>query len=599
MKKVALLSVVLSMMFGLYAADIPLDPFSDVPTSTRGAVEPENTADMKVAIPVGVENNPFYHCLQVLNLQERQNARIEIMFMSDVSKDIGLYARSIEQTWNSGDFDTALEMFEQLNAMPEMTGNVVIGIMWRTPIPAPISDWGDDVQISTRDSVFVLAMDRDNATDHLFAMIGFTGDGQGSRYTGNFSSDGGATWSETYALGGFGYVMNDLDACACDGYFWVAYTGGIAGNSMCWLKRFQASNGAPVDMPNGSSTYNLFTQTLPDTIMDLEITSNHDQWDNRLYVMGIIKNGTIRAFWGYTDQVNWTEYTTVGITDARQGLDANWNNGYSDHFLLMSYINDADEVVLYGKAVDWDEIYSYGIINTYGYYTTACGGWQDTLFFTFNYTGTAVQARYLVRYGIGGSWFYGFLAADTTVNNFTPDVTLRNGGGTHGCYRGPNTSAAYYRFRGYSGTWSTAEEFNDHTVSGNVRMEIENVGGGNYGILYRTPMSSVGICYFDRSDWSPGVSEYKDENAFASFINLAPNPVRDLTRLSFVTQTNGRVKVTLYDIAGRSVEDILDASMEPGTHAINIETHNLAAGIYFVRIDAPDGTGSRTMTIVR
>ena len=191
------------------------------------------------------------------------------------------------------------------------------------------------------------------------------------------------------------------------------------------------------------------------------------------------------------------------------------------------------------------------------------------------------------------------MASDTTVNNFTPDVTLRNGGGIHGCYRGPSTSDAYYRYRVYYGSWSTAEQYNDHAASGEVRPEIENVGGGNYGILYRTPMGDEGVCYFDRSDWSPGVTEYKDENAFASFISLAPNPVRDLTRLSFVTQTHGRVRVTLYDIAGRSVEDIMDASMEPGTHAINIETHNLAAGVYFVRVDAPDGTGSRTMTIVR
>jgi hypothetical protein len=598
MKKVALLSIVLSMGFALYAADVPLDPFSDVPTATAGAVVQEDMVDMKVAVPVGVENNSFYHCLEVLNLQERQNARIEIMFMSDVSKDIELYARSIEQTWNSGNFDAALEMLEQLNSMTEVQGSAVIGIMWRTPIPAPVSDWGDDVQISTRDSVFVLAMDRDNATDNLFAMIGFTGDGQGSRYTGNFSSDGGATWSETYILGGFGYVMNDLDACACADYFWVAYTGGIAGNSMCWLKRFQASNGAPVDMPNGSSTYNLFTSTLPDTIIDLEISSNHDQWDNRLYVMGIVKSGAVRAFWGYTDQVNWSEYT-VPITDAVQGLDANWNNGYSNYFLLMSYINIADEVVLYGKAVDWEEIYSYSINDTYPYFTTACGGWQDTLFFAFNYVGDHVQTRYLVQYGSGGAWFYGFLAPDTLVNSFTPDVTLRNAGGTHGCYRGSGTADAFYRNRGYSGTWTTPEDYNDYPASGEVRPEIENVGGGNYGILYRTPINNYGICYFDRSDWSPGVTEYKGENAFTNYLNLAPNPVRDLTRLSFVTQTHGRVRVTLYDIAGRTMQNIMDASMEAGTHAVNIETHGLAAGIYFVRVESPDGAGSRTMTIVR
>jgi hypothetical protein len=599
MKNVVTVSLALSLLFGLYAADnTPLDPFSDIPTANSRVVIQEDIVDMKVALPVGVENNPFYYCLEILTLQERQNARIEIMFMNEVSQEIEDYARNIEQTWNSGAFEQALDMFEQLNSMPGAEGNAVIGIIWRTPIPAPVSEWGTDVRISMRDSVFVLAMDRDNVTNNLFAMIGFTGDGMGSKYTANFSSDGGATWSETYSLGGFSYVMNDLDACACDDYFWVAYTGGTATNATCWLKRFQASNGQAANMPNGSSTYGLFSSALPDTIMDLEIMSNHDAYNNRLYVMAIIKNGTVRAFWGYTDQVNWTEYT-LAITDALQGLDANWNYGYSNYFLLMSYVSNADQIVIYGKAVDWEELYSYDINNTYNYFTTSCGGWQDTIFVAYNYTGSsAVQARYNVQYS-GGIWYYGFLAPDTMVNNFTPDVTLRNGGGTHGTYRGYIPSLAYYRNRGYAGGWTTPEQYNDNNVTGDVRPEIENVGSGNYGILYRTPMSNYGICYYDRSDWSPGVAEYKDGNVFVDYLRLAPNPARDLTSLSFVTQTQGRIKVTLYDVVGRSIRTLLQEPMDAGNHSVSIETHGLSAGIYFVRVETPEGAGTKTMTIVR
>jgi len=600
MKKVIMLSAVLSLVFALHAAEnVPLDPFSEVLTSSGTTTIPEDIADMKVAVPVGIEHNSFYNCLEILSPQERQNAQIEIMFMESVSKEVENYARSIEQAWNSGAFEHAFNMLGQLNAMQGVQGNAVIGITWRTPKPAPLSDWGDDVLISARDSVFVLAMDRDNATNNLFAMIGFTGDGQGSKYTANFSSNGGATWVETYALGGFAYVMQDLDACACGDFFWVSYTGGLssAANSMCWLKRFQASDGQAVNMPNGSITHNLFSTTLPDTIMDLEITSNHDQYDNRLYVVAILKNGIVRAFWGYHDQVNWTEYS-IGITNALQGLDANWNYNYDSVFVLVSYVNNSNQVELWGKAVNWHQFHSYGISNTYSYFTTSCCGWGDTLFYTFNYVGTYVQVRYLVQYG-GGSWLYGFLAPDTTNNNYTPDVTLRNAGGTHGTYRGPSTSAAYYRYRGYSGTWSTPEQYNDHTASGNVRPEIENMSGGNYGILYRTPMDALGVCYFDRSDWATGVVEHKDDDTFGRYLSLAPNPTRDLTQFSFATQTQGRIRIALYDIAGRSVRNLIDETMDAGEHSVNIEGRNLPAGVYLVRIETPDGVGSRTMTIVR
>jgi len=600
MKRVAMVCFVLQLLFVLYAADnVFLDPFSATSTNNVNADARYDIHDINTTLPVGVESSSFYHCLEILNLQERQNARIEIMFMSDVSPDIQLYARSIEQTWNNGDFDAALEMFEQLNSIPEVQGNAVIGIMWRTPIPAPVSEWGDDVLISTRDSVFVLAMDRDNATNNLFAMIGFTGDGTGSKWTANFSSDGGASWVETYSLGGFSYVMNDIDACASDDHFWVAYTGGVAHNSACVLKRFQASNGLPVNMPNGLSVHILFSTTPPDTIMDVEITSNHDQSNSRVYTFAITKNSSVRGFWGYTSQVNWTEWI-MGITGARQGLDANWNYGFTTHALLLTFISNTDEVKAYGgPSPTWTMLDSYNTNDTWGYWTTSCGAWRDTLFYTFNYLGVEAQVRYRIQYGSGSSWLYGFLAPDTLVDCVTPDVTLRNGGGIHGTYRGPVMITSYYRSRGYTGAWATPVHFNDQFAAFHVRPEIENVGGGNYGILYLTEIGVTGRCYFDRSDWSSGVSEYKEENAFASYISLAPNPVRDLTRLSFVTQNQGRVVVTLYDIAGRSIENVLDASVEAGTHAVNIQTHDLAAGIYFVRVESPDGTGSRTMTIVR
>ncbi len=600
MKKVVIACFALPLLTVLAVADNALlDPLGAIPTENIKNKSREDVPEMNIALPMAVESNSFYQCLEILDLQERQNARIEITFTAGVSEEITDYARSVERVWNNGAFDQALEMFDQLNAMPGVKGNAVIGIMWRVPIPAPVSDWGDDVLISSRDSVFVLAMDRDNATDNLFAMIGFRGDGTGSRWTANFSSDGGATWVETFSLAGFTYVMRDIDACASDDHFWVAYTGGSAQNCACVLKRFQASNGQAVDMPNGSSVYILFSTTPPDTIMDLEITSNHDQGNSRVYTFAITKNNNIRGFWGYTSQVNWTEWT-MGITDARQGLDANWNYGFTTYGLLLTYITNADEVKAYGgPSPTWTLLDSYNANDTWGYWTTSCGAWQDTLFYTFNYLGTEAQVRYRVQYGSGSPWLYGFLAPDTMIDCVTPDVTLRNGGGIHGAYRGATMTTSYYRSRGYSGAWSAPVQFNDQFTAFNVRPEIENVGSGNHGILYAMPIEATGVCYFDRSDWSPGVTEYKDENAFASFINLAPNPVRDLTRLSFVTQTHGRVRVTLYDIAGRSVEDILDASMEAGTHAINIETHSLAAGVYFVRVDAPDGTGSRTMTIVR
>jgi hypothetical protein len=218
---------------------------------------------MRIAHAVGVENKNFYHSLEILDNKERMNAMIEIMFMNRVSGDIKELAKRIEQKWNIGLFEEALVLFANLNNSEGVKGNACIGISWRNPIPAPVSRWDEDVQISSRDSVYVLAMDCKVSNGNIFALLGFTGDGTGSKFSINVSTDGGFTWTETFALSGYTYEMNDIDACISGNHFWVIYTGGGATsqNEMLWIVRFKISDGMLDTMPNGSSTYNIFTDT--------------------------------------------------------------------------------------------------------------------------------------------------------------------------------------------------------------------------------------------------------------------------------------------------------------------------------------------------
>ena len=593
-----MLSTLFALVTVLSAADTQLDPNSIIINSNAARQIEQEAPDMRVAVPVGVENNPFYYSLELLTQQERDNAVIEIMFMESLSQEIETLARNIEQIWNAGNYEQALDMLADFNAIPGVEGNAVMGVAWRTPVQAPMTDWGDDVLVSARDSVFVLAMDHDMTTHNLFALLGFTGDGNDSRFSANFSDDGGLTWVETYVLGGFSYVMNDLDACCVMGHFYVAYTGGLAAspNSMAWLQRFKTLDGQRDTFPNGNTTFNVFTTT---EIMDVDVSSNHEQFNNRLYFYCIDQAGTIHNFWNWPANVTWTGIAT-NVNNAQQGLDTDWNLNYTTHSSIMSFITDEDSVEIYGRdATTWDNLTTYPVNTTpYDYWTTAIGGHGDTIFCAFSYTGVFRQVRYLIRYGTGG-FLYGFLAPDTMENNWTPDVTLRGSGGIHGTYRGPLTSAAYYRSRDYSGGWITPLQYNDNSVSGEVRPQIEFVGNGNYGILYRRPMSAGAMCYFDRSDWVTGVAEYKVDDPLSAYISLAPNPARNLSVLSFVTQQEGRVAITLYDAVGRLVENIIDRPMSAGNHSVNLDAQNLAAGIYFVRVETADGVGSKTMTIVK
>ncbi|MBA7602314.1 hypothetical protein ES703_09403 [subsurface metagenome] len=599
MKRLFAFVTVFICIFALSASAItPVDPWSSPQVTNSYSNNPitEDLSDMKVARAIGVENNPFYYILETLTFEERKNAHIDIEFMLPVSKSIEIFANEIENKWNSGYFDEALELFAELNEMEGVKGNALIGISWRTPIPAPTSDWGIDVQISTRDSVFVLAMDHHNSNDNLFAVLGFTGDGMGSRLSINISTNGGATWSETYTLGGYAFVMNDLDGCCVGNNFYIAYTGGAPANpnAMAWLKCFKATNGQQDTFPNGSYSFKVLEVT---EITDVEISSNHDQYNNRLYFSCIEAGGITHFFWNDLTTVTWTGLA-MNITDALQGYDMNWNLYFTNYALIISYINDANQVKIYGwDGTTFDNLYTYGINSTYYYYTTSCGGHDDTLFCAFNYYGTTYHlVQYLIQYG-GGSWYYGPVST-TTENNYNPDATLRGAGGIHCVYRGPmGPCDAYYRWRPYSGGWSTHYLFNEHTATAYVRPEIEYVGSGAYGILYRTTIGPGAICYFDRSD--AAVAESPAKTPATSFVKLYPNITKGKAHLSYAITKPGNVRLELFDVTGRLVKTLFNGYRRAGDYRTEVNASSITPGVYFMKINTPDGGFTERLTILK
>ena len=90
------------------------------------------------------------------------------------------------------------------------------------------------------------------------------------------------------------------------------------------------------------------------------------------------------------------------------------------------------------------------------------------------------------------------------------------------------------------------------------------------------------------------INSYEKEN---SYINIAPNPFSNSTKITFLLLQKNNVKINLFDCTGKKVKSILNSDLEKGNHEYIIDTIDLAGGIYFVELKFGESVHSRKIII--
>lgn len=83
------------------------------------------------------------------------------------------------------------------------------------------------------------------------------------------------------------------------------------------------------------------------------------------------------------------------------------------------------------------------------------------------------------------------------------------------------------------------------------------------------------------------------EVSSADNINVYPNPSNTDARLAIRLQSTEHTEVSLLDIQGKAVVNVMESDMAAGEHNISLPTAGLQNGVYFVRVI----TGNKTTTI--
>jgi hypothetical protein len=158
--------------------------------------------------------------------------------------------------------------------------------------------------------------------------------------------------------------------------------------------------------------------------------------------------------------------------------------------------------------------------------------------------------------------------------------------------------------------WATATEIN------NMGFEVQRSNGGEYVDVefvdgFGTTSEIQNYTFTDKNleigsysyrlkqvDFD-GTSEYSEiveadviaPEVFALEQNY-PNPFNPSTKIKFSLAADSKVSLTVFDVLGQEVANLISGNLAAGSHEINFNASNINSGVYFYRIDATavDGT---------
>jgi hypothetical protein len=78
-----------------------------------------------------------------------------------------------------------------------------------------------------------------------------------------------------------------------------------------------------------------------------------------------------------------------------------------------------------------------------------------------------------------------------------------------------------------------------------------------------------------------------------------PNPFNPRALIRFAVPSASRVRIALYNVAGREVRVLLDEEMEPGFHIAAIDAHGLPSGVYFCRMVSGSFVDDRKLVLLK
>ncbi len=168
---------------------------------------------------------------------------------------------------------------------------------------------------------------------------------------------------------------------------------------------------------------------------------------------------------------------------------------------------------------------------------------------------------------------------------------------------------------GYSTNPATADDYQTikYNSSGVQQWEIKYTNSGspgssdravsiyadNSGNVYAAGSSALDYAVVK---YSPLVGVHQFQNEIPDNFSLKqnyPNPFNPNTNIEFSISKTGVVKLTVYDAAGRLVEELLNKELSAGNYKFSFNAGKLSSGAYFCKLEAEGFTQTKSMLLVK
>jgi hypothetical protein len=135
-----------------------------------------------------------------------------------------------------------------------------------------------------------------------------------------------------------------------------------------------------------------------------------------------------------------------------------------------------------------------------------------------------------------------------------------------------------------SGNWNTVSGLTVNSVANTITISQSNLY--SYYVVLPTTATAVET----ENSFLP-----KDYNLGQNF----PNPFNPSTTIEFSLPQKSAVKLTVYNIIGKKVAELVNGNYEAGNYSIKFDARGLSSGIYFYQLKTDNFYKVKKMQLIK